>query len=92
MQHELRMNQLESDIVRLRSESEQIKSESERIKNETVQIENETVQIENETELLKVENARQRALSALIRQQCFPPACNSSPATSTEPDSRPSSP
>ena len=85
MQHELRMNQLESDIVRLRSESERIKSESERIKNETVQI-------ENETELLKVENARQRALSGLIRQQCFPPACNSTPATSTEPDSRPSSP
>jgi hypothetical protein len=35
-------------------------------------------QIENETEQLRRENARQRALSALIKQHCFPDEFSSS--------------
>ena len=74
MQHELRMKQLESEILRVKSDSERIARE--------------TKQIENETELLRRENARQRALSALIKQHCFPDESNSIPLPPTEPDSR----
>jgi septal ring factor EnvC (AmiA/AmiB activator) len=56
------------------------------------QIEKETKQIERETERLKQENAREKALSALIKQHCFPPESSSIPASATEPDSKPSSP
>jgi hypothetical protein len=38
------------------------------------------------------ENARERALSALIKQHCFPPECNSIPPQQTEIDCGPSSP
>ena len=71
MQHDLHMQQLENEILRVRSDSEQI---------------------EKETEQLRRENARQRALSALIKQHCFPDDSNSTPAPLTEPDSVPSSP
>ena len=37
-------------------------------------------------------NARDDALSALIKQHCFPPESSSSPPKSTEPDCRPSFP
>ena len=73
MQHELRMKQLESDILRVKSDSERIARE--------------TKQIENETELLRRENTRQRALSALIKQHCFPDDFNSTPRPPTEPGS-----
>ena len=51
------------------------------------QLGNEIEQIEKETELLRRENARQRALSALIEQHCFPDASNSTPVPPTEPGS-----
>ena len=35
--------------------------------------------IKTETEQLRRENARQKALSALIKQHCFPPESNSTP-------------
>ncbi len=73
MQHEMRMKQLESEILRVRSDSERIARE--------------TKQIEKETELLRRENARERALSALIKQHCFPDASNSTPLPPTEPGS-----
>ena len=73
VQHELRMKQLESDILRVKSDSERIASE--------------TKQIEKETEQLRRENARQRALSALIEQHCFPDEFNSIPRPPTEPGS-----
>jgi hypothetical protein len=73
MQHELRMKQLKSEILRVKSDSERIASE--------------TKQIEKETELLRRENARQRALSALIKQHCFPDDSNSTPLPPTEPGS-----
>jgi len=38
------------------------------------------------------ENARERALSALIKQHCFPPECSSIPPQQTEIDCGPSSP
>ncbi|MFM7085930.1 MAG: hypothetical protein ACKOXO_02900 [Cyanobium sp.] len=56
------------------------------------QLKSEIEQIEKETELLRRENARQRALSALIRQQCFPDESSSIPAAPIEPDTVPSSP
>jgi len=52
MQHEVRMKQLENEILRVRNDSEQI---------------------EKETERLRRENAREKVLSALIKQHCFPP-------------------
>jgi hypothetical protein len=66
LQHEWRMKQLESEILRVRNDSEQIK---------------------RETEQLRRDNARQRALSALIKQHCFPDEFNSNPRQPIEPDS-----
>jgi hypothetical protein len=43
--------------------------------------------IKTETEQLRRENARQKALSALIKQHCFPPESNSTPIPPIEPDS-----
>ena len=56
------------------------------------QLEERTRQIEKETEQLRRENAREQALSDSIRRLCFPPGCNSTLPSSTEPDCRPSSP
>jgi len=50
------------------------------------QLESEILQIEKETEQLRRENAREKALSALIRQRCFPPECSSIPPRATESD------
>jgi glutamate synthase domain-containing protein 3 len=44
-------------------------------------------QIKKETEQLRRENAKERALSALIKQHCFPDASSSTPIPPTEPDS-----
>jgi hypothetical protein len=77
--HELRMkqlenetNQIEKDILRVRNDSELIRKDSERI--------------EKEIEQLDRENASEKALSALIRQRCFPPESSSIPPTATESD------
>jgi hypothetical protein len=43
--------------------------------------------IKTETEQLRRENARQKALSALIKQHCFPPESNSTPIPPIEPGS-----
>ena len=48
-------------------------------------------QLESEIEQLRRENARERALSALIKQHCFPPESNSIPPQQTEIDCGPSS-
>jgi hypothetical protein len=76
IQHELRMKQLASDI--------------ERSEERTKLIEKEIEQIERETEQLRLENAREKALSALIRQHCFPPECSSIPPLPTDSDCGPS--
>ncbi|MFN6339021.1 MAG: hypothetical protein ACK41W_09920 [Cyanobacteriota bacterium] len=77
----------------------QIEERTKRIENETVRIEIETERIKKETERLRLENARLRQLNAKSRhliscvdQLCFPPESSSTPAPSTETDSRPSSP
>jgi hypothetical protein len=44
-------------------------------------------QLESEIEQLRRENARQRALSALIEQHCFPDDSISIPLPPTEPGS-----
>jgi glutamate synthase domain-containing protein 3 len=43
--------------------------------------------IKTETEQLRRKNARQKALSALIKQHCFPPESNSTPIPPIEPGS-----
>ena len=44
-------------------------------------------QLESEIEQLRRENARERALSALIKQHCFPDESNSTLLPPTEPGS-----
>ena len=44
-------------------------------------------QLESEIELLRRENAREKSLSALIKQHCFPDDFNSTPLPPTEPGS-----
>ncbi|MFM6175922.1 MAG: hypothetical protein ACKPB4_27960 [Sphaerospermopsis kisseleviana] len=52
-----------------------------------MQHEQRKMQLESEIEQLRRENAKQRALSALIRQHCFPDESSSTPLPPTEPDS-----
>jgi hypothetical protein len=49
-------------------------------------------QLESEIEQLRRENARERALSALIKQHCFTPECSSNPPQPIEIDCGPSLP
>jgi len=51
------------------------------------QLKIEIEQIKKETEQLRRENARERALSALIKQHCFPPESSSTPIPPIEPGS-----
>jgi hypothetical protein len=43
-------------------------------------------QLESEIERLRRENAREKALRALIRQRCFPPESSLIPPSATESD------
>ncbi|MEY4806232.1 MAG: hypothetical protein RLZZ206_621 [Cyanobacteriota bacterium] len=71
---------IELEIEQIKQRSKQNESEAEqRMK----QIEERTKQIESETEQLRRENARERALSALIKQHCFPPESSSIPPQQT---------
>ena len=78
MQHEVRMKQLENEILRVRNDSEQIKKE--------------TGQLKLEKSMLAKLNAREKVLSALIKQRCFPPESSSTPPQQTESDCGPSLP
>jgi len=51
------------------------------------QLKIEIERIKTETEQLRRENARERALSALIKQHCFPPESSSTPIPPIEPGS-----
>jgi predicted nucleic acid-binding Zn-ribbon protein len=83
------VREIEREIEQIKQRSRQNESEAEqRMK----QIEARTKQIESETEQLRRENARERALSALIKQHCFPPECSSNPPQPIEIDCGPSSP
>ena len=59
---------------------------------EIEQFKKETEQLRRENAWLRQLNARERALSALIKQHCFPPECSSTPPQPTEIDCGPSSP
>ena len=71
--YELRMLQYEQRKMQHELRMKQLKSEIEQIK--------------KETEQLRRENAREKALSALIKQHCFPPESNSTPIPPIEPGS-----
>jgi hypothetical protein len=73
MLHEQKMTHYEQRRIQHELRMKQLRSDSE--------------QIEKETEQLRRDNARQRALSALIKQHCFPDASSSTPLPPTEPDS-----
>jgi hypothetical protein len=77
-------------------EIEQIKQRSRQDESEAVQrmklIKSETEQLRRENAKLRQLNARERALSALIKQHCFPPECGSTPPQPTEIDCGPSLP
>ena len=89
---EQRTRETEIAILRERQKRLQIEKQIEQIDKRTKQIENETEQLRRENARLAKLNARDDALSALIKQHCFPHESSSSPQTSTEPDCGPSSP
>jgi hypothetical protein len=62
------------------------------LENEILRVRNDSEQIKKETEQLRRENAREKLLSALIKQHCFPPESSSTPPQQTEPDCGPSLP
>ena len=86
MQHEQRMKQLESDILRVRSDSERSKERTKLIEKEILRVRSDREQIEKEIEQLRQENARLKTLNASVKQLCFPPESSSIPQTSTAPD------
>jgi len=79
---EQRMKLIDNEILRVRHDSEQRR----------IQHELRMKRLESEIEQLRRENARERALSALIKQHCFPPECSSTLPQPTELDCGPSSP
>ena len=81
------MREIELEIEQIKQRSKQ--NESEAVQRR-MQSEWRMKQLESEIEQLKRENAKERALSALIKQHCFPPECSSSPPQPTEPDCGPS--
>jgi vacuolar-type H+-ATPase subunit I/STV1 len=90
--YEQRMRETEIAILRERQKRLRIEKQIEQIDERTKQIENETEQLRSENARLAKLNAWDDALSALIKQHCYPPEFSSSPMKSTEPDCGPSSP
>ena len=76
----------EQRLQKLRLETEQSRERTKQIENEILRVRKESEQIEKEIEQLDRENAREKALSALIRQHCFPPECSSIPPQAIESD------
>jgi len=56
------------------------------LESDILRVRNDSERIEKEIEQLRLENAREKAMSALIRQRCFPPECSSIPSPATESD------
>ena len=83
------MREIELEIEQIKQRSKQ--SESEAVQRR-MQSEWRMKQLESEIEQLRRENAKERALSALIKQHCFPPEFSSIPPQPTEIDCGPSSP
>ena len=89
---EARTRRIEERTKQIENEILLVRSDRERIENDILQSENETEQLRRENARLAKLNARDDALSALIKQHCFPPESNSTPAQSTAQDSKPSLP
>ena len=92
----VRGTELEIEQIKQRSmpyEQRKIQHEvrMKQLENEILRVRNDSEQIKKETERLRRENAREKALSALIKQHCFPPESSSNPPKSTETDCGPSS-
>jgi SMC interacting uncharacterized protein involved in chromosome segregation len=85
--YEQRMLHLDQQMLHF--EQRKIHYEQRKIQHELrmKQLESEILQVENEIEQLRRENAREKALSALIKQHCFPDESNSTPLPPTEPGS-----
>jgi predicted nucleic acid-binding Zn-ribbon protein len=64
----------------------QHKQRMKQLESEILQVRKDSEQIEKEIEQLRRENAREKALSALIRQRCFPAESSSIPPPATESD------
>ena len=90
--YEQRTKETENAILHERQKRLRIEKQIEQIDERTKQIENETEQLRRENARLAKLNARDDALSALIKQHCFPPESSSIPPKSTETDCGPSSP
>ena len=73
-------------------EIEQSKQRTKQIESDILRVRSETEQLRRENARLKQLNARERALSALIKQHCFPPESSSIPAHPTKPECGLSSP
>ena len=69
-------------------EMREVESEkrTKQIEKEILRVRSDSEQIEKETEQIRRENVREKALSALIRQRCFPPESSSIPQPSIESD------
>ena len=89
---EARTRRIEERTKQIENEILLVRSDRERIENDILQSENETEQLRRENARLAKLNARDDALSALIKQHCFPPESSSTPAQSTAQDSKPSLP
>ena len=90
--YEQRTRETEIAILHERQKRLRIEKQIEQIDERTKQIENDTEQLRLENARLAKLNARDDALSALIKQHCFPPESSSSPQKTIEPDYGPSSP
>ena len=90
--YEQRTRETEIAILHERQKRLRIEKQIEQIDERTKQIENDTEQLRRENARLAKLNARDDALSALIKQHCFPPESSSSPQKTIEPDYGPSSP
>jgi hypothetical protein len=85
--YELRKMQHEQVMLHFEQRKMQHELRMKQLESEILRVRSDCEQIEKETEQLRRENARQRALSALIKQHCFPDESNSIPLPPTEPDS-----
>ena len=89
--YELRMKQLENEILRVRSDSERIEKDTRGIEKDTELIRKDTELLRRENARLRLLNARGRALLSFVDQHCFPPESSSIPPPSTAPGSSRSS-
>ena len=84
---ELEIEQIKQRSMQYEQRKIQHEVRMKQLENEILRVRNDSEQIKKEIEQLRRENARERALSALIKQHCFPDDSNSIPLPPTEPGS-----